>query len=78
VVSALYGKVGSNEHGLLVCLGAFTSHAKNFAKSKTNLRLIDGEDLVDLIILHYNQLDSRYKGILPLKLVYVTESLKEQ
>lgn len=78
VVSSLCGKVGPNEHGLLVCLGAFTSQAKSFAKSKTNLRLIDGEDLVDLIISHYNQLDSRYKGILPLKLVYVPESLKER
>lgn len=78
MVSSLYGKVGPNEHGLLVCLGAFTSQAKSFAKSKTNLRLVDGEDLVDLIISHYDKLDSRYKGILPLKQVYIPESLKEQ
>jgi restriction system protein len=77
IVSALYGKVSTNEHGLLVTLGAFTSQAKNFAKSKSNLRLIDGDELVDLILAHYEQFDSRYKGILPLKRVYVPESLKE-
>jgi restriction system protein len=73
-VSALYGKVGSNEHGLLVTLGTFTSAAVNFARSKTNLRLIDGDELVALILAHYEQFDSRYKGMLPLKRVYVPES----
>ena len=74
-VSSLYGKVGNGEHGLLVTLGTFTTQASNFAKSKSNLRLIDGEELVDLILSHYEQFDSRYKGILPLKRVYVPESL---
>lgn len=78
VVSALYGKVGSNEHGLLVTLGSFTNQATNFARSKSNLRLIDGTELVSLILAHYEDLDSRYKGILPLKRVYVPESLTDQ
>ena len=74
VVSALYGKVGSNEYGLLMTLGSFTSQALNFARSKSNLRLIDGRELVDLILQHYEQFDSRYKGLLPLKKVYVPEA----
>lgn len=78
MVSSLYGKVGPNEHGLLVCLGDYTSQAQNFAKSKTNLRLINGEELIDLILSHYDELDSRYKGILPLKRVYVPEPFKDQ
>jgi restriction system protein len=73
-VSSLYGKVGSNEHGLLVTLGAFTTAANTFGRSKSNLRLIDGEALVDLVLAHYEQFDSRYKGILPLKRVYVPKS----
>jgi len=77
-VSALYGKVGANEHGLLVTLGSFTAQAVGFAKSKTNLRLIDGEELVSLVLSHYAQFDSRYKGILPLKRVYIPESLTKQ
>lgn len=78
VTSALYGKVGQNEHGLLVTLGSFTNQATSFARSKSNLRLIDGTELVTLILSHYEDLDSRYKGILPLKRVYVPESITDQ
>lgn len=77
VVSALYGKVSNGEFGLLVTLGTFTTQATNFAKSKSNLRLIDGEELVTLIFQHYEQFDSRYKGLLPLRRVYVPEVLEE-
>jgi restriction system protein len=73
IVSALYGKVGTGEFGLLVALGTFTAQATNFAKSKSNLRLIDGTELVGLIFQHYDQFDSRYKGLLPLRRVYVPE-----
>jgi restriction system protein len=76
-VSALYGKVGANEYGLLVALGAFTAQALGFAKSKSNLRLVGGEELVDLILAHYEQLDSKYKAILPLKRVWVPEALDD-
>jgi restriction system protein len=78
VVSSLYGKVGADEHGLLVSLGDFTQQAKSFAKSKTNLRLIGGQELVDLILSHYDDLDSRYKGLLPLKCIYIPESIKDR
>jgi restriction system protein len=74
-VSALYGKVANNEFGLLIALGVFTAQARNFAKSKSNLRLIDGEELVELIFQHYDQFDSRYKGLLPLRRVYVPEAI---
>ncbi len=77
VVSALYGKVGENEFGLVVTLGTFTTPALNFARSKSNLRLIDGTEFVDLVLEHYDQFDSRYKGLLPLKRVYVPEALEE-
>jgi restriction system protein len=78
VVSALYGKVATNEFGLLVTLGSFTMQAKNFARSKSNLRLIDGNELVSLILEHYEQFDSRYKGLMPLKRVYVPESIEKE
>ena len=77
VVSALYGKVSAGEYGLLVTLGIFTTQAKNFARSKSNLRLIDGTELVDLVLTHYEQFDSRYKGLLPLKRVFVPEPIDD-
>ena len=77
VVAALYGKMASDEFGLFVSLGTFTPPAKNFARSKSNLRLVDGAELVDLIFAHYEQFDSRYKGLLPLKRIYVPEPPEE-
>ena len=76
-VSALYGKIGAGEFGLFVTLGTFTKQAKNFAVSKSNLRLIDGDELVDLVLQHYEEFDSRYKGLLPLKRVFIPETLED-
>lgn len=73
IISQLYGKVGPTEFGLFVTLGTFTTQAIQFGKSKTNLRLIDGQALVELILEHYEELDSKYKGLLPLKRVYVPQ-----
>ncbi len=75
VVSALYGKVSASEFGLLVTLGTFTPQAQAFARGKSNLRLVDGQELVDLIFEHYEHFDSKYKGLLPLRQVYVPEPL---
>jgi len=75
-VSALYGKVGENEFGLLVTLGKVTPQAKNFARGKSNLRLIDGDELVELVLQHYEELDPRYKGLIPLKRVFIPEPLE--
>jgi restriction system protein len=75
-VSALYGKVGYSEFGLLVTLGEFTYPAWQFATGKGNLRLIDGTELVELILEHYDDFDPRYKGIVPLKKVYIPQSLE--
>lgn len=77
VVSALYGKVGPQEFGLVVTLGSFSNQAKNFAQGKSNLRLIDGPELVDLVFQHYERFDARYKGLVPLRRVYVPEPLEE-
>jgi len=76
-VSQLYGKVSAQEYGLFVSLGEFTTQAENFARNKSNLRLIDGEELVNLVLAHYDNLDSKYKALLPLKRVYVPEAIEE-
>jgi len=75
IASALYGKVDTGEFGLLVTLGTFTNQAKSFARNKSNLRLIDGDELVDLIFEYYESFDSKYKGLLPLKRVYVPQPI---
>jgi restriction system protein len=76
-VSALYGKVDNSEYGLLVTLGYFTKQAINFSNNKANLRLIDGNELVDIILMHYEKFSSKYKGVLPLKSIYVPQKVDE-
>jgi restriction system protein len=72
-VTALYGKCNPDEKALFITLGDFTAQAENFARNKPNLLLIGGEDLVKLIFRHYEKFDSRYKGLLPLKRVYIPD-----
>jgi restriction system protein len=74
-VSALYGKLSNGEYGLFVTLGTFSPPSRNFEQSKPNLRLIDGDELVQLILEHYEQFDSKHKGLLPLRRVYVPHAL---
>lgn len=76
-VQALFGTVGVGEHGLVVTLGGYTAQALDFERNNTNLRLLDGEDVLDLILTHYERFDPRYKAIMPLKQVYVPQSTKE-
>ncbi len=72
-VSALYGKVHQGEFGLVVALGQFTPNAKAFAGGRSNLRLIDGQELVRLILAHYENLDPSWKARLPLRQVWLPD-----
>lgn len=77
-VSDLSGTLsGETQFGLFVTLGTFSPPARAFAQGKSNVRLIDGVELVDLFLAHYEQLDARYKGLIPLKRVYVPEPLDD-
>lgn len=70
-VSAFKGVVHDRELGIFVSLGGFTKPARDYARAHSQLRLIDEEKLVDLVLSRYEQLDSGYKGVIPLKRVYV-------
>lgn len=77
-VAELYGNVSGQEFGLFVTLGIFTSQALGFAKGKSNLRLIDGEELVRLILTHYDRFDSAYKSLLPLRRVHIPDAVNDE
>jgi restriction system protein len=76
-VRQLCGNLATNELGLVVTLGTFSRQAREFVKSRSNIRLIEGDDLITLVLDHYDQLDSRYKALLNLKRVYIPEPIKE-
>jgi len=70
-VTQLFGKLTGGEFALFVTLGTVTKKARDFEESKANLRIIDGSELVKLIFENYESFDSQYKGLLPLRRVYV-------
>ncbi|QPC94794.1 restriction endonuclease [Mesorhizobium sp. INR15] len=70
-VAQLIGHVEHGEHALFVTLGPYTRDAKEYERSKANLRLIDGPQLVELIYDHYSEFEPRYQSLLPLKRIYV-------
>lgn len=72
-VSGLLGTLGSTELGLVVTLGRFSADAKNLGRDRTNLRLIDGDELVDLILEHYESFSPEYKRKLPMRRVFVPD-----
>ncbi|HNI07624.1 MAG TPA: restriction endonuclease [Thiobacillaceae bacterium] len=74
-VSALSGKLSAGEYGLFITLGKFSPASRAFEQGKANLRLIDGDEFVDLIFQHYEHFDARHKGLLPLRRVYVPEDI---
>ena len=77
-VKALCGNLHHGEFALVVTLGTSSKQALDFAKSRNDLRLIDGAELVTLVLKHYGQLDPRYKALLPLKQVYIPEPVREE
>jgi restriction system protein len=77
-VKQLYGNLGTGELGLVVTLGTFARQAADFAKSRSNLRLLDGDELTSLVLQHYEELDPRYKTMLNLKRVYIPEPIVEE
>ncbi len=70
-VQRLHGAIEREEHGLFVTLGSFSPDARTFERTKPNLRLIDGEELIDLIYAHYREFEPRYQALLPLKPTYI-------
>jgi len=76
-VAALAGAIGDKGAGLFVTLASFSKQARDFADAKGNLRLLDGDALLDLLLEHYEDLDAKYRAEIPLKRVYIPEPAEE-
>jgi hypothetical protein len=62
--------LGHGEYGLLITISGFATTARDFAKTKNSIRLIDGPALVELLLEHYEDLQPKCKAMIPLKRVY--------
>ncbi len=74
-IQKLDGAVQHGEFGLFITLGAYSSDARTYEQMKPNLRLIDGPELVDLVVKHYQKLSSAYQTLLPLQATYIPKPL---
>lgn len=72
-VNQLLGALGEGEYGLFVNLGSYSRPARLLERNKSKLRLIDGDELVDLVLEHYVHLSPKYRTLLPLKQIYVAD-----
>jgi restriction system protein len=64
---------GGSELGLFVTLGAYSKDAQHLGRTRQDLRLINGNELVDLIFEHYEKFRPEYKRLLPMRSVYVVD-----
>ncbi len=68
---------GGSELGLFVTLGGYSKEALDFARSRQDLRLVSGHDLVGLVLEYYEQFAPEYKRLLPLRRLYVVDRQPE-
>ena len=64
---------GGPELGLFVTLGAYSKDAQNLGRTRQDLRLVNGNELVDLVFEHYESFSPEWKRLLPLRRVYVVD-----
>jgi restriction system protein len=71
-IRSLKGLVNSGEEvGLFVTSGRFSNDAERFAReANVHIKLIDGEEFIDLWQQHYNKMTDDDKNLLPLHPIY--------
>lgn len=71
-IRSLKGLLNPGEEvGLFVTSGTFSSESRRFAREATiHIKLVDGEDLVELWQKNYDKLTDEEKNMLPLRAVY--------
>ena len=73
-VAQLLGRLApAGEAGLFVTLGYYSPDARKLAEERSNLRLIDGAEFVDLLLNHYDELHEEYRSRFPLRLVWARD-----
>ncbi len=72
-VQQLMGTQGPGELLLFVTLGGYTQQARDYERGKPGLRLLSGEDIVDLFLAHYDNLEPRWRTLVPLRPVLVVD-----
>lgn len=72
-VKAFYAMIHEREVGVFIATGGYTQAASEFARSKSNLKLVDGVTFIDMIERHYEGLGLKQRQQIPLKRVLVPD-----
>ncbi|SJM47958.1 putative restriction endonuclease [Actinomycetales bacterium JB111] len=72
-VQQLIGTQGTGELCVFVTLGGYSRDALSIERQRQGLRLLHGEDLIDLVLRHYDRLDQRWRSRIPLRPVLVVD-----
>ncbi|AKS45797.1 restriction system protein [Octadecabacter temperatus] len=72
----LLGTLGDGEFGLFITLGSYSRPARLLERNRSKLRLIDGEELVDIILENYGKMSASYRTLIPLKQIYVPDVIE--
>ena len=77
-IQSLKGAMREGDYGLFVTLSNYTKNARRYLESVPIIRGINGYELVDLVLKYYNDLDEKYRELIPLKMVYIPVKPKEE
>lgn len=72
-VDQLLGTLGEGEYGLYINLGSFSRSSVELERNRAKLRLIDGEQFVEIVLEHYSKLAPRFRSMIPLKQIFVPD-----
>jgi restriction system protein len=72
-VDQLLGTLGEGEYGLYINLGSYSRSAVELERNRAKLRLIDGDQFVEMVLQHYPKMSPRFRGLMPLKQIYVPD-----
>lgn len=70
-IQALKGAMREGDYGVFVTLSNYTKNAQKYLENTPIIKGINGIELVDLILKYYEDLNEKYKKIIPLKMVYI-------
>ena len=71
VLQSLNGALREGDYGTFVTLSNYTKNARKYLDNNPIIRGIDGSNLVDLILAHYESLSEKYQRMIPLEKVYI-------
>ncbi|GEO96998.1 hypothetical protein KTU01_31210 [Kocuria turfanensis] len=76
-VQRLIGTLSVGELGLFVTMGSYSRDAVDLERVRQDLRLLTGQDVVEMTLRHYKDLPQKWRSRMPLREVYVVDRESE-